>query len=346
MVLKIISGGQTGADRAALDFALSHRIPHGGWIPKGRRAEDGKIPAEYDLRETASRRYAVRTERNVLDSDGTLIVSQGDLTGGSALTESLAEAHKKPYIHIDLNRLSPQEAGRTVRRWILRHRPVVLNVAGQRAGKNPRIYRATLDLLEAADLFDGRKMMAKKVLVLLGSPRKKGNSAILAGQVARGAKAAKARVETVYVQDYRIAPCMACYACQKKNSRGCAIRDDMQALYPKLVEADAWVIASPVYWFTVSAQTKLWMDRCFALPAYGREPFKGKRIAVAMTYGGDDPFDSGCVNALRAFQDAFAYKESQIVGMVYGSAYEAGEIKGNGKVMQEAFDLGKRLASP
>ncbi|MEI7637264.1 MAG: flavodoxin family protein [Syntrophus sp. (in: bacteria)] len=187
--------------------------------------------------------------------------------------------------------------------------------------------------------------MAKKVLVLLGSPRRKGNSAILADQITKGTRSAKARVETIYLQGKKIAPCKACFTCQKKNSKGCSIQDDMQDLYPKLIEADAWVIASPVYWFTMSAQTKIFLDRCFALPAYQDEPFKGKRIAIAMTYGGEDPFDSGCVNALRTFQDAFGYTESNIVGMVYGSAMDAGRIKLNEKVMQEALALGKKLVS-
>ena len=187
--------------------------------------------------------------------------------------------------------------------------------------------------------------MAKKILVLLGSPRKKGNSAILAGEIARGAKVGKAKVETVFLQGKRIAPCRGCMACQKKGARGCAIADDMQEIYPKLLEADGWVIASPVYWFTMSAQTKLFMDRCFALPAYSSDPFRGKRIAIAMAYGDADPFVSGCVNALRAFQDAYRYTESEIVGMVYGSAMEAGEIRANEKLLAEAFDLGKLLAA-
>jgi multimeric flavodoxin WrbA len=95
----------------------------------------------------------------------------------------------------------------------------------------------------------------------------------------------------------------------------------------------------------MSAQTKIFMDRCFALPAYGNDPFKGKRIAVAVTYGGDDPFDSGCVNALRTFQDAFGYIEAKLVGMVYGSAMDAGLIKFNDKVMEEAFELGSKLVA-
>jgi multimeric flavodoxin WrbA len=189
------------------------------------------------------------------------------------------------------------------------------------------------------------KKKAPKVIVLLGSPRKRGNSAILAAQVAGGAKAAGAEVETIFLQGLQIAPCRSCYACQKGKGRGCAIRDEMQALYPKLMAAEAWVIASPVYWFTMSAQMKLFMDRCFALLAYGKEPLAGKRIAIAMSYGGADPFDSGCVNALRTFQDAFHFTGAKIVGMVYGSAYGAGEIRANGPLMEAARELGKALAS-
>src|SRR3989339_973912 len=157
--------------------------------------------------------------------------------------------------------------------------------------------------------------MGQKVLVLLGSPRRKGNSAILADQISKGAMAGKAKVETIYLQGKNIAPCKACMSCQKKNSKGCSIKDDMQEIYPKLIEAAAWVIASPVYWFTMSAQTKIFMDRCFALSAYAKNPFLGKRIAIAMSYGDTDPFTSGCINALRTFQDAFRYTGSKIVGM-------------------------------
>jgi len=185
----------------------------------------------------------------------------------------------------------------------------------------------------------------KKVLVLLGSPRRRGNSAILAERIAGGAKAAGAAVETVYLHTLAIAPCKACYACQKPKSKGCSIDDDMQPLYRKMLEADAWVIASPVYWFTMSAQLKLWMDRCLAFGAYGKEPFEGKRIALAMSYGGEDPFDSGCVNALRTFQDAYNYVGAKIVGMVYGSAMEPGDIKANKALLKEAKALGTKLAS-
>jgi multimeric flavodoxin WrbA len=188
-----------------------------------------------------------------------------------------------------------------------------------------------------------KKNKVKNVLVLLGSPRKKGNSAILAERIAKGAKSAGARVETFFIHGMKISPCKSCYACQKPNSKGCSIKDDMQIVYKKLMEADAWVIASPVYWFTVSAQTKLWMDRCFALIPCAGQAFGGKRIAIAMTYGDTDPFKSGCVNALRTFQDAFGYVQSRISGIVYGSALNAGDIKKNEELLREAEELGRHL---
>jgi multimeric flavodoxin WrbA len=182
-----------------------------------------------------------------------------------------------------------------------------------------------------------------QVVVILGSPRKKGNSAILAEQISKGAQSTGAKVETIFLQGLKISPCKSCYACQKRDSKGCAIKDDMQSLYLKLIKAEAWVIASPIYWFTMSAQTKIFMDRCFALPAYAKNPFLGKRIAIAMSYGDTDPFTSGCVNALRTFQDAFRYTGSKMVGMVYGSAMKAGDIQFNETLMREAENLGKRL---
>jgi multimeric flavodoxin WrbA len=189
------------------------------------------------------------------------------------------------------------------------------------------------------------KAETKQVLVILGSPRRKGNSSALAARISRGAKSAGAEVETVFLQALDINPCRGCDTCQKDDSKGCAIEDDMQRIYPKLIRSDAWVIASPVYWFTMSAQTKMFMDRCYALTAYAKNPFAGKRIAIAMSYGDVDPVRSGCVNALRTFQDAFRYTGSKIVGMVYGSAMKAGEIANNKALMQEAEELGKRLVS-
>src|SRR6267142_1460190 len=107
MVERIVSGGQTGADRAALDFALASRIPIGGWVPKGRLAEDGRIPERYaGLVETESADPAVRTARNVRDSDGTLILSHGPLDGGSLFTHREAVRTGRPALHLDLGQLA------------------------------------------------------------------------------------------------------------------------------------------------------------------------------------------------------------------------------------------------
>lgn len=134
---KIVSGGQTGVDRAALDTALELGLPVGGWCPKGRRAEDGPIDKRYPLQETESFYYPIRTEKNVLDSDGTLILTRGKPKGGTALTVKLARAHKKPYLLVDL---SAGEEVSPVRDWGKVNRIKVLNVAGPRESETPGIY--------------------------------------------------------------------------------------------------------------------------------------------------------------------------------------------------------------
>ncbi|MDO9530025.1 MAG: putative molybdenum carrier protein [Syntrophales bacterium] len=148
MIKKIISGGQTGADRAALDVAIKVGIPHGGWIPKGRKTEDGVLPDKYQLQEMSTTSYPKRTEQNVLDSEGTLIVSHGKLNGGSALTRKLAGKHKRPCIHIDMDRLSITDAVDAIKEWIGYNAIQILNVAGPRASKDPDIYNSTKEILE------------------------------------------------------------------------------------------------------------------------------------------------------------------------------------------------------
>lgn len=118
----------------------------------------------------------------------------------------------------------------------------------------------------------------------------------------------------------------------------------MTSVYEALCEAGGLLIASPVYWFSLSAQTKLFMDRLYAFIGPSGHGLAGKRIGIALTYGDADPFSSGAVNALRTCQDAFRYIGAPIVGMVYGTAGAAGEVAGNAALMQEAFELGKALA--
>jgi len=187
-------------------------------------------------------------------------------------------------------------------------------------------------------------MRAKKVVIVKGSPRKNGNSSILASRVAAGAKAAGAEVELFYLHGMDIRPCTACDACRESGAAPCVIDDDMQTLYPRLCAADALVIASPIYWFCVSAQTKLFMDRCYALGGPEGNALAGKRVGIVLTYADADPFSSGAVNALRMLQDGFNYIGAHIEGMVYGSAWKAGAIRDNRDVMKAAYQLGKKLA--
>ena len=188
-------------------------------------------------------------------------------------------------------------------------------------------------------------MAGKRIVIVLGSPRKEGNSTTLAQQVAVGAAASGAKVETFYLHDMDISPCTACDSCRDDTAVDCVIDDQMRSLYPKLRSADALVIASPIYWFTMSAQTKLFMDRCYALGGPDGNALKGKQIGILLTYADPDPFSSGAVNALRTFQDGFKYIGAEIIGMLYGSAWKAGEIQNNKELMKKAYELGKKLGS-
>jgi len=145
MIERIVSGGQTGADRAALDAALEAGLPCGGWCPQGRDAEDGRIPERYPLRETRERTHHVRTERNVADSDGTLIFNLGELQGGTALTRDYAQKHGRPCLIVQLDAVpNPVEH---VLSWAGRNGIRTLNVAGPRGSKRPDIYARTLEVL-------------------------------------------------------------------------------------------------------------------------------------------------------------------------------------------------------
>lgn len=150
LIKKIISGAQTGADRAALDFAIEVGIPHGGWVPKGRKAEDGTVPEKYSVRKMPTSDYPARTEKNVLDSDGTLIISHGKLTGGSLRTKKIADKHKRPCLHIDLSRMNHFQAAGKIVNWIAARGIETLNVAGPRASKDPQVYQEVLKILKAA----------------------------------------------------------------------------------------------------------------------------------------------------------------------------------------------------
>ena len=144
---KIISGGQTGADRGALDAAISQEFPYGGAVPAGRKSESGPLPLSYMMEELASEHYPDRTEKNVRDADATLILSHGNLSGGSALTEKIADRLVKPCLHVDFNILDMTQAVIRVSSWLDMHRIKVLNVAGPRASSDSRIYELSRTLI-------------------------------------------------------------------------------------------------------------------------------------------------------------------------------------------------------
>jgi len=148
-ITRIVSGGQTGADQAALDVAIEKGISHGGWIPKGRLTEAGILPEKYHLTEMETTSYPMRTEQNVIDSDGTLIISHGKLTGGSHYTREMAEKHGKPWIHIDAEAMHLEQAVKSIWPWISANGIEILNVAGTKASKDAKIYPTTKAILEA-----------------------------------------------------------------------------------------------------------------------------------------------------------------------------------------------------
>ena len=148
--LKIISGGQTGVDRAALDFAIENGIEHGGWCPLGRLAEDGAIPARYRLQEIPNPSYSERTERNVIESDATLIFGRAlPLSEGTQFTQECAIKHNKPSLVVTENG-GPDAAARVIAAFLRDHNIKVLNVAGPRESQAPGLSKFVRQVLNLA----------------------------------------------------------------------------------------------------------------------------------------------------------------------------------------------------
>ena len=142
---RIVSGGQTGVDRAGLEVAIALGIDHGGWCPAGRLSEDGSVPSRYQLTEMPTRDYPPRTEQNVIDSDATLIVYETRLKGGTLLTRRICQRQNKPYLLVKMGR----DDAKSVRQWLAEQRPTILNIAGPRESSNLGIFdRSTAFLHE------------------------------------------------------------------------------------------------------------------------------------------------------------------------------------------------------
>jgi multimeric flavodoxin WrbA len=188
-------------------------------------------------------------------------------------------------------------------------------------------------------------MTRKSIVIVKGSPRKRGNSSILADSLIRGAEENGVQVKEFFIQNLDIKPCNACNACIKKPEKKCIIDDDMQMIYEALRSANALVIASPTYWFNISAQTKLFIDRLYGLVEPDKNIMRSKKIGIILTYGDSNEISSGAINAINSYKDMFRYIGSEIAGIIHGSASAAGEIKKNQDLLDEAYELGQELTS-
>ncbi len=184
--------------------------------------------------------------------------------------------------------------------------------------------------------------MTKNILILKGSPRQHGNSATLAERAADGAREAGAQVESIYLHELQILPCNACDLCTETAE--CVIEDDMTPLYPKLAAADAILLATPVYWFTYSAQLKLCIDRWYAFQGHRWQEVSHKPFGVILTYGDTDLETSGGINAIHTFETMCRFLRSEIVGVVHGSLSDPGDAAKHPELLQQAYALGQRLA--
>lgn len=152
MLKKIISGGQIGADQGALDAAIKYSFPHGGWIQKGRKTQLGTLPDKYELKEMTVAGFKEKIEQNVIDSDGTVIISHGELSGGADYSRKMAKKHKRPCLHIDLNVIPPSLAPPEINTWIIDNDIEVLNVTGSRSSEDSDVHRDTHYIIEGTIL--------------------------------------------------------------------------------------------------------------------------------------------------------------------------------------------------
>jgi multimeric flavodoxin WrbA len=180
-----------------------------------------------------------------------------------------------------------------------------------------------------------------KVLILKASPREHGNSSVLADQVAAGAAKAGAEVVSINLHRLALSPCDGCDFCRETGV--CVIKDEMQPLYTHLLAADAVVLASPIYWFTYSAQLKVCIDRWYALWNFKQDAFKDKPIGIVLAYGDTDLYTSGAINAIHTFETMFGFLKARIVGCVHGSLSDIGDAQKHPELMQQAYQLGEKL---
>lgn len=185
-----------------------------------------------------------------------------------------------------------------------------------------------------------------KALAVVGSPRKGGNTDVLIDQMIAGAIEAGAEVEKIYLNDLKITPCQACNGCKQTKSPekpSCVIKDDMQKLYPKIMEAEVLLFGTPVYWWTVSAQMKCFLDRWYALlDANYNSLVKGKRIALAIVC--QDPNTKAMTDPIvHMMKEGMDFIGIKYVGEVTASCDAKGEVAKNKAAMTKARELGRKV---
>jgi len=182
-------------------------------------------------------------------------------------------------------------------------------------------------------------MDSKNILVVLGSPRKDGYSTYLAKQCIEKLEKEHSNVEVIRLYDMNIKACIACDSCRKPNSNFCVLNDDMKPLYKKIIDCNGLVLAFPIYWFSINAQMKLFIDRFYAMAPWKTKVLKDKKVGVIIVYGDEDPYSSGAVNAIRSLQDTFNYTESNLCKVVYSTEIAKEKRGKNEKMDKEIAEL-------
>ena len=187
--------------------------------------------------------------------------------------------------------------------------------------------------------------MNTNIIGFSSTPRKNGNSDILAAASLAGAAEAGAATKKIKLHGLDISPCKACDACQKALDTPCVIEDDMAALLDELRGADGIAITSPIYFFTLSAQLKLFLDRCYALGGGDKwDALSGKRLVAGFSYADSDPALSGVMNAIGTIRDACRFLGIDLIGIVHASCNGPGEVRDQKSVLEEAHSFGRKLA--
>ncbi|MCK5298571.1 MAG: flavodoxin family protein [Candidatus Heimdallarchaeota archaeon] len=183
-----------------------------------------------------------------------------------------------------------------------------------------------------------------KVLIFNGSPRRNGNTSTLIKECVRAINKSGKEAEIFFLNDMTIKPCQFCDWCIDNNVLSCVEEDDMHELYPKLLESDVIIFAAPIFWFNVSAQMKIFIDRLYAFHGKGGFPLTQKKIGTILVYGDNDVETSGVNNAIGTMKDIISYMKSEDMGIVHGTAYKIGDAEKNTELMKQAYDLGLEVS--